>query len=285
MASQKRQLLALKKKLVLLINRELSFYDISKMLSIDVSNVRRAFYKLIKLNLITKKRVITQAGIIFLNTPLMVVSENAPFFRLHNLMFTVKIERAKSDLYKKLEKTFEVKPWLANKVKFRQVQLENIVIRFVSDTVCLYLPEILETSPETAKDRALEVLYRIMSILEQKLNLELSKDIRMPIVIGSQHIAIVNEYIAKAFIKAKIKLEVRDKQGNLRAIIDSSKGYDEFEFISSQFAEQDARKWRDLVGDVIINNAWQELKEDIRFIKENLIKPQKKTNLKPDYIG
>jgi hypothetical protein len=200
-------------------------------------------------------------------------------------MFTVKIERAKSDLYKKLEKTFEVKLWCANKVKFRQVQYENIVIRFVSDTVCLYLPEILETSPETAKDRALEVLYRIMSILEQKLNLELSKDIRMPIVIGSQHIAIVNEYIAKAFIKAKIKLEVRDKQGNLRAIIDSSKGYDEFEFISSQFAEQDARKWRDLVGDVIINNAWQELKEDIRFIKENLIKPQKKTNLKPDYIG
>jgi len=261
----------LRKRLMLLTQKQLSIQEIAEKLNVDKSNIYRALYKLQKLNYITKKRTITNNGFSFLRESLILSPKTQRFFRLHKLMFRLKIIKAYKNLYKKLEQVFIIHTWIANKVVFKEFITENVRVRVISDSVLIYTPEIIAQSPLKAKEQALDILYDIIPKLEKKLNVELSTKPYMVIHVGSQHIALLNSTIAKYFLDAGIRLEVIDEQGHYRLIVDDSKRLNELETIHKFYAEEDARKVKDFLADIVINDKWKKLKKDVEKLKAKII--------------
>lgn len=266
----RKRLLEKKKRFLLLISDK-SIREIANIVGVHESNIRRTLYKFRKLGLITAKRKPTPEGLEWLNFQHIEVSKTH-IFRLHNLQFVVKSKLPIGhDVYDKIEKVFGISNiWNSGYVTFREFNIGTVRTRVVGDTFCFYIPEIIAESPAKAKEKALDILWKIMLEVEQKLAIELYKTPEMVITVGSQHIALMNEPLAHAFIKAGIKLRVEDINGQPIAIIDDSKGYKELEFVNWKTAEMDIAKIRDMYFDITRNNAWQNMKEEIEKLKKEV---------------
>jgi len=271
---KKTSIFKLRQIFVLLAGTRYPIKEIANIVGKHQSNVRRAFYKLCHLGLITKDRKLTPEGRFFLDFGGEILFSKMHTFRLHNLQFLVKTkEPITHDIYDKVEKVFHLdNVWTAGYTTFSEFSIRKARVRLIggSNTICIYLPEIVSISPQKAKETALNLLWSTIKTIEEKLNIEVFKTAEMPITVGSQHIALMNEPLAKAFIKAGIKLRVEDINGQPIVIIDDSKGYKELEFVNRQSAEVDIAKIRDFYFDITRNNAWQKQKEEIERLKKEI---------------
>lgn len=264
------RVLSLKKKLILLAGDK-SIREIAITLGIHESNIRRSFYKMHKMGFITTARKMTPMGLEWLNIGQTELSKTH-IFRLHDLQFVVKSKLPIGhDVYDKIEKVFHIERiWNSGYVTFRRFKIRNVVVRVVGDTFCLYIPEIIAESPHKAKEKAISILWEVLTEIEQKLTVELYKTPEMVITVGSQHIALMNEPLAHSFLKAGIKFRVEDINGQPIVIIDDSKGYKELEFVNWKTSEIDIARIRDLYFDITRNNAWHEYKHEIENLKRQI---------------
>lgn len=252
---------------MLLSDSNKSIQDAANTVGITKSNLYRAFKKLREMKLITEKRKLTQAGFLFLKTPL-VVYEKTHQIRLHNLLFKLKILSIKKTSFNQMEQLFRVRTWQINNNQIREFQLDDTVIRFISDSVLIYPPEVIADTAEIAKERVMNIIWDIIPKLEQCLAIRLSKVPWMVIRVGSQHIALINDEVAEAFLKAKVPFEIQDSEGNRRVIVDNSKQLQELEFIHHFYAEEDSKKYKDMLADVIINDEWKKFKERLARLEK-----------------
>lgn len=273
----------------MLYNGQLSFQQIADYVGISKRSIYRAFKKCLELGFITEKRRATELGIAYTQWG----GGKTSLFRLHNLTFVIGIERVTRHLYERIEKIFKVKTWdlkngvIPRQFLFSKVEQGDIWVRLMNKSLVLYMPEIVSESPEKAKDEVLEILKQVMPKIEQTLNIKLSTKPYMAIPIGSQHIALMNNEIAKAFLNAGIQFRIEDKDGAVRLIVDNSKQLEELEAIHRFYGEEDAQKIRDFMSDLVINNSYNSLKGDIKEIKQLLasmfeIKQEKQ---KMKYVG
>lgn len=267
--TSKKRLMKLKQKLLVLSDTKHSIQDAANIVGINKSNLYRAFKKLREMKLITEKRKLTQAGFLFLKMPLMGY-EKTHQIRLHNLLFKVKILSGKKTVFNQMEQIFKVRTWQINNNKIREFQLDDTVIRFISENVLIYPPEVIANTAEIAKEQVMEIIWDIISKLEKKLSIKLSNTPYMVVRVGSQHIAIINDEIAEAFLKGvpKVPLEIQDSEGNVRIIIDNSKQLKELEFIHHFYAEEDSKKYKDMLADIIINDEWRKIKERLTKLEK-----------------
>jgi hypothetical protein len=117
----------------------------------------------------------------------------------------------------------------------------------------VYIKEVFGSTPEVAINKALDTLYSVLQIIERDLRVNLEKSRRWNIWISDQHLALVDNALAKFCNAQGIELKIYDENDKVRVQVDKSKGGDELEFQHKTKASSDAERFQDYCKDIMEN--------------------------------
>lgn len=177
--------------------------------------------------------------------------------RLHDLCFNVRILSAPSDwvLRNEYVYSFDVSSGLPiNLLNTSQFEFRvcGVRVRITSKSVLVYVPELVGRDLSVLMNDALNVLFEVIPKVEAKFPVVLLDkggqycDIR----VTRAHSALMENELAKKYVKEKRCFRVLAADGKVRLLIDFSHGVPEFEAVSP----------RSFVGDI---NACQPFFEDL----------------------
>lgn len=256
--SQKRK----QAEMLNLLAQTLTIKTIAHLRKIGLSAVCRHLQRLIKKGYITKDRELTQAGLEHIKKFLLVskimYKTKSDKIRLHNLSFTISLIKIPQDWEKRRRKITKIKQktykiWKLQNWEPNSFYVDEIEIRTSPRSIILLFPEIYGNSPLGVTNKVIKILNGTIPKLENLFRVRLAREYYCNINFSSSHYAITNNEIAKLFIQKGWKLRILDEEGNIRLIIDNSKGLQELEAINSKYGEEDSQLIKDYLRDLILN--------------------------------
>jgi len=251
-------------KTLSLLSQFIPFSQIAKIQNSSTSAVYRLFYRLVKDNLITRKKELTEEGLNHVKEYLVVSNHVKDFYkkpnqiRLHDLQFTVGLLNKPKGWDKQRQtilnfKNIKHKSWNIKNSIIQELFVEGIRVRTTTQNILVLLDDIYAGNPKEAKNRAINNLYNILPKIENIFNIKLEKPNSCNIKVSRQHNALIYNEIAKLFLEAGISLKIYDEDGNIRLIVDDSEKLKELEAVNPIKSEEDSEKVQEFLKDLIIN--------------------------------
>lgn len=210
----------------------------------------------------TKSRQITKKGFQYIEK-LKILSpsiENKDFspndVRLHKIEFMIEVKNKPYDWDKRRQGITQYKKyheWNSKGNNFNEGYYEDIRIRTDNKNVYVHIKEVFGSTSEVAINKALDILYSVLPIIEGDLKVKLEKSRRWNIWISDQHLALVENYLAKFCNDQGIELKIYDENGKVRVQVDKSKGVDELEFWHKTKASSDSEIFQEYCKDILEN--------------------------------
>jgi len=208
----------------------------------------------------TKVRQITKKGFLYVEKFEMLLPsiENKNFsqddIRLHKIEFMIEVKNKPYNWDERrqgIAKYKQYHEWDSNGNHFNEGYYEDIRIRTDNKNVYVYLKEIFGRTSEIVINKALDILYSILPIIEGDLKIKLEKPRRWNVWISDQHLALVDNSLAKFCNDKNIELKIYDEGGKVRAQVDKSKGVNELEFQHKTKASSDSEKFQEYCKDIL----------------------------------
>lgn len=180
------------------------------------------------------------------------IGNNGKNKRGHGYKFTVKIPKIRNwarrkDYLDKKNIIYKTIP------QGQRIIIDDHKIWLCNGSLVIHFPETLTYLEYMAIDCYLKALDRtklIIGKIESLLHINFKIKDQWKIKVSSQHHAIIENNLAKKYINSKDSFFIRDKYGNIWALIDNSKKSFEFELINNKTSVNDC----DLVTDPLFND-------------------------------
>lgn len=274
------------RRILYYLNKREKSKDIIKNLKITKRNYYKKLNTLEKYKYITKKRV---GKILNIELQPKALKEFTMFSRgtervhykinIHDIWISFKILRKPRNWNTSLAermleaKSIEFNEHDLNNWKGIYFNYANVTVRLTPNKVMFHPPEVVISTQddiEEAKNNIVKYVYNIVPKIESIFNISLTKPDKVNASVSSQHIALVNNLIAKYFSDKGIKLCIKADDGRNRIIVDKSRGPAELECIHKAYAEEDAIKLNDFINDTVTGRFnHREIQHNLNVIVEN----------------
>lgn len=245
-----------------LLAQTLSIDVVARLAKTSASAVYRYQQRLVKMGLLTRERELTQKGFEFVKKFLMVSrivkKSKSNKVRLHNVSFTVNLIKKPVDWDNRRRKVMRIKQctykaWNLKGWTATCFYVDNIEVRTSPRSVILNFPDIYGSTPLSATNKVVKILNGVIPKLEGLFRVVLARPEYCNINLSSGHYALTNNEVAKLFLENGWKLRVVDAEGNLRLIVDDSKGLRELEAVDKRYSEDDSQQIKDYLTDLMLN--------------------------------
>lgn len=195
------------------------------------------------------------------------------YIRLHNLWISCPILRKPrtwdTDFVEKILEERSIKYTRHSPKNWKGLffNYASVKVRITPNKVMINPPWIEIPSrddPENAKNMILGFLEDVLPKIENLFKIQVRKPHKVSMTVSSQHIAFVENQIAKYFLERDIGLRVYDSKGRLRVLVDKSHGKAELEMVNKAYAEEDSSLMDDLIQDTVLGDFKpREIKADL----------------------
>lgn len=231
---------------------------ISKSLKIDERSVKRQFYRLMKKGYINKDCSLTSLGYDILKThhDALILShdELSPeTIRSHSFQFTVRIPVLKKwERRKEFMNVKEIKYRKLPQDHTESIIIDNFKVWLSNKSVVIYFPRGYSVFGDSVEDnmyQVMEVMFNIIHKVEKifKVNLNLADGYH--IKTSKQHHSLIKDFIAKYCNDKKLKIRIRDFDGEW-LIIDDSFNLGEIEFDHPVRSPEDVSIFKPFLTDI-----------------------------------
>jgi len=262
------RVLRLQKRALMLdsLSRFKPLAEIAKERSTSKQAVASFFRRLQKEGLINAQRELQQAGKSLVERFIVGSNDVTPLtsvnlVRLHDICVNVALREVPLNWNDRRERLGVLAPqgvegfkrWNVGKARFQEFfVLNNVRVRCTSKRVLFYLPEIYAREVDDAKAQVFRLLEPSVVEVERLLNVKLARGRQLSWRMSRQHYALTGNAMARAFIEAGFPCKVYDDFGRLRVIADNSKGLVELEAVNPLRADEDARRLKENISDVVV---------------------------------
>ena len=223
---------------------------IAERFNISIKTIYKHRSNLIKKELINKYNELTEKG-----RKIIYYGCGEESFRLHNVnvsidvpkMYRKKLEKKRYNILA-LKKINYEKKYLRS-VDYPYFSIDRATARVFPNVIRIKMPEIWGNSAEDATSILLELIFEYISKIEWLYKIELIQENKMSIAITSNEYAHIRNIMAEKYKKEGNVFYFRDKDKNLRLIIDYSHGVSELESEHKNHAESDITKAHKQIND------------------------------------
>lgn len=225
--------------------------DIAKKHDIGIKAVHKHKYEAIKRGIITKDLTLTDKG------RKTLIYGNFKVFRLHNVKTRIKVPQIYREKLKRLRynilslKKISYDKKLLGNTDCAFFEFGRAKVRVYPESVLIQMPEIWGVNEDEATETLIYLIFDYVEKIERLYKIELIQDNKINMSIISSECAHVNNVFAQKFKNDGNNFYLRDKDNDLRLIVDFSKGVPEFEGVHRNYAEPDIAKVNRYIADWI----------------------------------
>ncbi len=254
--------------------------DIHTIIGCCESAVYRLIKRMKKDGLLTSDNTLTDAGSLHVKKYLA-VSSDVKFnikpndIRLHNIQITLKIlnkprgyDYRKNNIISMKVRDYKLTD-LKNSYK-EQFKINNVTVKTNTDSIEVFPEDIYASTEQQASKRLMEIVFDVISRVENLHHIMLIKDNYCNIRISRQHYALIRNQLAKMYRnehKGTIFRVYDDEDGKVRLTIDISQG-PEFEAEHPSKSPSDINRCQAFFKDII--NKDHDMPSDTRSMIQEL---------------
>jgi len=228
---------------------------IAKRFNISIKTVYKHRSNFIKKGFINRYNELIEEG------RKIIYYDNKEDFRLNNVRVSIDVPQQYREKLGKirynlltLKKIYFEREYLGNKIDYPIFSLDRAIVRVYQDKITIRMPDIWERTAEDCTDLLLELIFEYISKLEKLYKIELICDDKLNLAIVSNDYANIRNILAEKYRNENNVFYLRDKNKELRIIIDFSHKLPELEAVHKNYAERDIVKVNKQINDWIEND-------------------------------